>query len=83
LWLDEYSEKYFNLTAQYHDRIIIEVFGHDHYGDLRYHSLNATEGTYFHNMIEAPSVTVNKKQNPGITWFEVDEATQKPTGLKY
>jgi hypothetical protein len=34
-------------------------------------------------MIEAPSVTVNKKNNPGITWFEIDEATQKPTGLKY
>jgi len=75
LWKEEFSQKYFSLTSLYADQIIIEVFGHDHFGDLRYHSLNETEGTYFHNMIEAPGVTVNKNQNPGITWFEIDEAT--------
>jgi hypothetical protein len=38
LWLDNYNKAYFALLREFHEQVIIEVVGHDHYSDLRYHS---------------------------------------------
>jgi len=67
---------------------VIEVVGHDHYADLRYHSSNnvidlpdlATKFD-FHNMLVTPGVTPYDKSNPGIAMFEISEAGV-PYGLK-
>jgi hypothetical protein len=64
----------------YHDQVVIEVVGHDHYADLRYHSSNnvidlpdlATKFD-FHNMFVAPGVTAYDKSNPGVSMFEVTD----------
>lgn len=67
---------------------MIEVVGHDHYADLRYHSSNnvidlpdlATKFD-FHNMFVAPGVTPYDGSNPGVSMFEVSDAGV-PSGLK-
>ena len=67
---------------------MIEVVGHDHYADLRYHSSNnvidlpdlATKFD-FHNMFVAPGVTPYDGSNPGVSMFEVSDSGV-PSGLK-
>ena len=67
---------------------MIEVVGHDHYADLRYHSSNnvvdlpdlATKFD-FHNMFVAPGVTPYDNSNPGVSMFEVSD-TGVPSGLR-
>jgi hypothetical protein len=60
----ECATPYFSLLRDYHDVVIIEVVGHDHYSDLRYHSSNNVLDLQdpsvkfdFHNMLVAPGVT--------------------------
>ena len=60
--------------------IIIEVGGHDHYADLRYHSTSnvknlqdITPESDFHNLLVAPGITPNKGQNPGVAHFQIDD----------
>jgi len=38
LWHDSFTSSYFSTLLKYHDKVMIEVSGHDHYADLRYHS---------------------------------------------
>jgi hypothetical protein len=38
LWKDTYNSWYFSTLRDYSDSVIIEVVGHDHFADLRYHS---------------------------------------------
>jgi hypothetical protein len=52
------------MLRDYHDVVIIEVAGHDHYSDLRYHSSNnvlelpdPAVKFNFHNILIAPGVT--------------------------
>ena len=59
---------------------MIEVVGHDHYSDLRYHSsqnvcdLADTDVKFdFHNILIAPGITPIDSSNPGVTMFEIDE----------
>lgn len=73
----------------HYDQIIIEVGAHDHIASLRYHSSNnvlnfpdPVTKFDFHNMLVAPSVTMNKGNNPGIAMFEVDYLGN-PGQLKY
>jgi hypothetical protein len=54
----------------------MEVVGHDHYADLRYHSSNNVAGLPdptdkfdFHNILVAPGVTPYDGSNPGVTTF--------------
>ena len=58
----------------------MEVVGHDHYSDLRYHSSNnvidlpdPTTKFDFHNMFIAPGVTPWDNSNPGVSMFEVTD----------
>ena len=58
--------------------MVIEVVGHDHYADIRYHSslgvldLEDTPTHFeFHNMLVAPGITPNKNSQPGVATFEV------------
>ena len=62
----------------YHEAVSIEVVGHDHYADLRYHSsdhvmdFDDTDTKFdFHNIFVAPGMTPNKMQNPGVAMFEM------------
>ena len=80
LWKTEYNTEYFNLLRNYHDQVIIEVYGHDHFADLRYHSSNnvatLTDPTVkfdFHNMLVAPGVTPYDGTNPGVAKFEITD----------
>jgi hypothetical protein len=65
----------------YSEQVVLEVSGHDHFADLRYHSswnikgLDNTPAEFkFHNLIVAPGVSPNKNQNPGIASFEISAA---------
>jgi hypothetical protein len=89
LWVDSYNTKFFNLLRNYSDQVIIEVYGHDHFADLRYHSsqnvatLVDTPVKYdFHNMLVAPGSTPYDGSNPGVAHFEIDETTLVPSNLK-
>ena len=60
--------------------MIIEVYGHDHYADLRYHSSdnvaslpNVEEDFYFHNMFVAPGVTRYEGTNSGVSMFKIND----------
>ena len=35
---EEFDKRYFELIEKYREKIIIEVGGHDHYADVRYHT---------------------------------------------
>lgn len=80
LWYDADNCWYFQLLRDYADVIAIEVVGHDHYSDLRYHSsdnvcdLPDTETKFdFHNMFVSPGITPIDNSNPGVAYFELDE----------
>jgi hypothetical protein len=60
----ECAKTYFSMLRDYHDVVIIEVAGHDHFSDLRYHSSNNVFDLPnpavkfdFHNILIAPGVT--------------------------
>lgn len=76
LWYDDYNTRFFDILRTYHNQVIIEVYGHDHYADLRYHSSdnvaslpNVEEDFYFHNMFVAPGVTPYEGTNSGVSMF--------------
>lgn len=80
--------EYFENLRNYHEQVVIEVVGHDHYADLRYHSSNNVAGLPdtptkfdFHNMFVAPGVTPYDNSNPGVSMFEVTDSGVA-TGLK-
>ena len=80
LWKTHYNQRYFELLRTYHDVVAIEVAGHDHYGDLRYHSSNNLAGLddisgstiFMHNLLVTPGCTTYGKSNPGIAMFELN-----------
>jgi hypothetical protein len=43
LWTDDYTRRFASIMERYADRIIIEISGHEHVGDIRYH-----EGSLFY-----------------------------------
>ena len=68
--------------------VAIEVVGHDHIADLRYHSsqniagITAQDAKFdFHNMFVAPGITPGKNNNPGVALFEISDAGV-PSNLK-
>ena len=73
------------MLRDYHDVVIIEVVGHDHYSDLRYHSSNNvldlpdTDVKFdFHNMLVSPGITPWDEQNPGVAFFEINDSSYIP-----
>ncbi len=75
----ECAKPYFSMLRDYHDVVIIEVAGHDHYADLRYHSSNNVLDLPdpavkfdFHNILISPGVTTWDEQNPGVAYFEIN-----------
>jgi hypothetical protein len=65
LWHPSDAETYLNIIKKYSDKIIIEIAGHDHLADLRYHNTDypnavSSSSSYFHNMIVAAGVTSSK-----------------------
>lgn len=82
MWKDQYVNRYFNILLKYHSKVIIELAGHDHYADLRYHSSqgmpsdlsieDASSKFNFHNLLVAPGITPNKAQQPGFAVFEIN-----------
>lgn len=80
LWDDAPNQRYFNVLRDYADIVIIEVVGHDHLSDLRYHSsynvadLPDTDTKFdFHNMLVAPGITPWEGSNPGMVKFEITD----------
>ena len=43
LWTEDYTRRFASILERYSDRIIIELSGHEHLGDFRYH-----EGSIFY-----------------------------------
>ena len=89
LWHNSFASRYFQILRDYHEAVSIEVVGHDHYADLRYHSsdhvmdLDDTETKFdFHNIFVAPGITPNKGQNPGVAMFEMSPDNE-PQSLKF
>lgn len=88
LWQEEATSDYFHLLRDYRDVVIIEVFGHEHFADLRYHSTsdlpglqNPSEEANFHNIFIAPGISAKKNQNPGLAAFVIDDETLIPNNL--
>lgn len=80
-WDETYSNAYFDIIGQHHDKIVMEIGAHDHFSDIRYHS-NKDAATYFyHNILISPGVTPRNKQNPGFATFDID-LSMTPTNLK-
>lgn len=80
LWKEDANTLYFKTLRDYHDVVIMEVVGHDHYADLRYHSSNNVAGLPdpvdkfdFHNILVSPGVTPYDGSNPGVTSFQLDD----------
>ena len=82
---EECAKEYFKLLRDNHDIMLIEVAGHDHYADLRYHSSqnvmdlpDTTDKFDFHNMIVSPGLGSWDKQNPGVDYFEINNSNDMP-----
>jgi hypothetical protein len=43
LWKEDYTRRYAAILERYADKILIELCGHEHVGDIRYH-----EGSIFY-----------------------------------
>ena len=88
MWHSEANARFFELLLKYAEQIAIEVGGHEHVTDIRYHS---TDGLYnsqsptsqanFHNILIAPGVTPWYGQNPGVAVFDLSD-DGIPSGLK-
>ena len=87
MWFTYPNNIYFDLLNKYKDKIIIEVGGHDHFSNMRYHTdrdvLDMTvpapaDADLFHNLIINPSVSPWHGNNPGISVFEIDDITLEP-----
>jgi len=88
-WNANYTSRYSQIIRDNHDKVILEVAGHDHIGDLRYSDQkyapeNEKNGTSysFHNIIIAPSITLASDSLPGYTVFKLDEQTSIAKDLK-
>ena len=73
LWLPKWNDRYFAALEKYYENVIIEVVGHDHYGDLRYHELPSDPTKNFHNVLVSPGVSTIFNNNPGVASMEIDE----------
>lgn len=91
LWDDAYNSKYFDMLRTYKDSVVIEVGGHDHFADLRYHSSyhvadlkDSDTKFYFHNLFVAPGATPYGNSNPAVSMFELEYSNSKyvPKNLK-
>ena len=83
MWLPKWNDRYFAALEKYYKNIIIEVVGHDHYGDLRYHQLPSDLTKNFHNVLVSPGVSPNFNNNPGVASIEIDEETGEAQNLRY
>ena len=89
LWHSDAAARYFEILRDNHEAVVIEVMGHDHYADLRYHSSNNvldlkdTDVKFdFHNLLVAPGITPNKGNNPGVACFDVSD-DGVPSNLRF
>lgn len=81
LWDTTENNQYFEMLRNYHDVVVIEVGGHDHFADLRFHLSKNVAGLddtsdpefYFHNLFVAPGATTYGNSNPGVSKFELSE----------
>ena len=85
MWHEEFQARYYQTLLDHSSQIIMEVVGHDHIADLRYHSSQKIPGVTdaktkydLHNVFVAPGITPNKKNNPGVAHFEISDAGVEP-----
>ena len=82
------NERFFQIVRDNAPQIAIEVAGHEHITDFRYHASHNVldfddpkEEFFFHNIFIAPGVIPWYRQNPGVSMFEIsDDGT--PHSLK-
>jgi hypothetical protein len=59
----------------------MEIAGHDHFGDVRYHSSKAVADLkdlsgsefFFHNLLVSPGLTAYGESNPGVSYLEITD----------
>lgn len=94
LWNSYPTKLYFDILAEYSNKIIMEVGGHDHLSSLRYHCKkdiietlkhvdSNDEDFLFHNIVIAPSMTPWYSNNPGTGMFQIRDTDLIPFGLKH
>lgn len=90
MWHSFPNKTYFELLAEYKDKIILEVGGHDHFASIRYHTgrdvldqsdTKEVEDQLLHNILINPSVTPWYYNNPGISSLIIDDKTLVPHNL--
>ena len=77
-WMRNYTHSYFNMTHKYHHKIILEVAGHDHYADIRYHHSLDKKSYNLHNVVINAGITPTEFFHPGFTVFDIDATTMIP-----
>jgi hypothetical protein len=85
LWHHRFSTPFIKLMEKYRHIILIEISGHDHVADLRYHQgpYNPSKEYFnFHNILLGPGMTSISYQNPGISTFEFDSSVNVFNNLK-
>ena len=65
---------------KYKDNIVLEIGGHDHFGDVRVEN-NYTEG-FYRSLLVASSITPYSGNLPGFSTFHIDGMTLKPSDLE-
>ena len=90
MWTAFPNNAYFELLANYKDKVIMEIGGHDHFTSMRYHTkqdiLNISDfeeevikdDSLFHNILINPSLTPWYYNNPGVSCLEIDDKSLIP-----
>ena len=80
---DDNQGRFIEIVKKYHDRIPMEVTGHEHLSGMRTHSLGDGTGEQYLNKVIFPSITASTPTNPGFGTFEYDTETSKVSKLKF
>ena len=84
-----YTSEYLEIYMKYRESILLEVYGHDHVGDLRYNqgsfvnlsskAMNSSMNFNFRNLLINPGATLNSFQNPGYGTFTIQSQIRNVT----
>ena len=82
MWVEKYNTIFRErILERFKDKILLEVAGHEHFGDIRYSHkgsdnkefLKENEKDISHLLVVCPSVSPDTWVNPGYATFNLDE----------
>ena len=70
LWTSDYTRSFAQILERYADKVVIEISGHEHVADVRYHNGSVFSSSLTNNTTrsnEGPFRYHNMVINPGVT----------------